>query len=84
MTTSSARFSATLGMLGILQAPVAKTTVRLCQSPRSVDTRKPPSFSRSEVTLVLVSTGAEITLAYRSMNPMVSAMLRKPSGSFPS
>ena len=60
---SAGSLSATLGTLGMLQAPVASTTVRLCQSPRSVDTRKPPPFARTEVTRVRDSTGAAITLA---------------------
>ena len=46
----------------MLQAPVASTTVRQRQSPLSVATAKPLSVADTDVTLVWVSTGAEITL----------------------
>ena len=38
-------------------------TVRQCQSPPSVATKYPLSAARTEVTVVWVSTGAEITRA---------------------
>ncbi len=47
----------------MLHAPVASTTVGHCQSPWSVATSYPFSVGRTEVTVVLVRTGAEITLA---------------------
>jgi hypothetical protein len=55
--------SARAGTRGMLQAPAASTTVRHCQSPRSVATRYPVSAARTDVTVVPVSTGAEIARA---------------------
>jgi hypothetical protein len=47
----------------MLQAPVASTMVRQRQMPLSVATAKPLSAADTDVTLVLTSTGAEITPA---------------------
>jgi hypothetical protein len=55
--------SDSLGTLGMLQAPLASTTDRQCQSPLSVSTLNPPSASATAVTRVWVSTGAEMTSA---------------------
>ena len=54
---------AKLGTSATLHAPDAMTTARHSQSSWSVRTRYPASVLRTDVTVVLVSTGAEIALA---------------------
>jgi len=54
---------ANLGTSATLHAPEATTTARHSQSPWSVRTRYPVSVLRTDVTVVWVSTGAEIALA---------------------
>ena len=61
--TDGGTLAAKAGIRAMLQAPEAMTTVRQCQSPRSVRTRYPAPSLRTEVTVVWVRTGAAIDFA---------------------
>src|SRR5882672_8646379 len=54
---------AKVGSRATLHAPEASTTARHRQSPRSVRTRYPASVLRTEVTVVLVRSGARMAFA---------------------
>ena len=60
------------GTEGRLQAPLAMTTVRQANSPRLVLTWYPSSVRRTDVTVVLVRTGARLAAAKRPMNSVTS------------
>src|SRR4051812_41440586 len=84
MRTDEGTPSASAGTCGLLNAPVASTTVSHCHSPSSVVTSYPPLLWRTDVTDVPVWTGAEMAVAYDAMKSATSEQVMKPSGSSPS